>query len=396
MAGPAPNRLSGYLPLLAFLSAWTLQLVYFLAYESRVFYTFQFSILFLIFLAVISYAAGFFGPRLMMNFRPKLFLPRNRAPLDPWATTILMRLSLLLAGYIIVMNILLPLAQGISLPAARQIALDKWEEGDIVARFVAVLVNVTISFCLVAVMDRIDRKGKFPFFLVLTFVALSIAAYSRAHLLFGLCVISVKWISQSKYKFSFIFFMFASFALLFSILSVVASIGQNSYESRLEDILRNLEVYAFGGVAGFEYYYTSGFPQFNSLLTVPRFVYYIVPGLGAPPPSYFPFIDTSPPINVFSAMYPPFHDFGVYGLAIFFFAYGFISSIAIAAFNILRNRLLGVLSGFFLYAALMSPFDDQFIRGLTVLILMLSGVTLYSLLYRLLQSIGERRVVVSA
>lgn len=396
MAGPAPNRLSGYLPLLAFLSAWTMQLVYFLAYDSRVFYTFQFTILFLIFLTVASYVAGFLAPRLVMNFRPKLFLPRAREPLDPWATTILIRVSLLLAGFIIVMNILMPLAQGISLPDARQIALDKWEDGDVLARFVAILVNVTISFCLVAVMDQIDRKGKFPFFLVLVFVTLSIAAYSRAHLLFGLCVISVKWITQSKYKFSFIFFMFAAFALLFSILSVVASIGQNSYESRLEDVLRNLEVYAFGGVAGFEYYYTSGFPQYNSLLTVPRFVYYILPGLGNPPPSYFPFIDTSPPINVFSAMYPPFHDYGVYGLAAFFFAYGLTSSVAIAAFNILRNRLLGVLSGFFLYAALMSPFDDQFIRGLTVLILMMSGVILYSLLYRLLHSIGGRRVVATA
>ncbi len=393
MDGSATNRLSGYLPLLAFLSAWTMQLVYFLAYDSRVFYTFQFGILFLIFLTVASYTGGFFGPRLVMNFRPALFQPRWREPLDARAVTLLMRLSIFLAAGIIVMNILLPLAQGMSLGDARQVALDKWEEGDILARFLAALVNITISFCLVSVIDRIDLKGKFPLLMVLLFVTLSIAAYSRAHLLFGLCVISVKWISQSKYKLSFIFLMFAAFALLFSILSVVASISSNAYESRLEDVLRNLEVYAFGGVAGFEYYYTAGYPQFNSLLTVPRFIYYIVPGLGIPPPSYFPFIDTSPPINVFSAMYPPFHDYGVYGLAVFFFAYGLISSVAIAAFNILRNRLLGVLSGFLLYAGLMSPFDDQFIRGLTVLILMLSGVLLYSLLYRVLRATREQRVV---
>lgn len=393
MASPAPNRLSGYLPLLAFLSAWTMQLVYFLSYDSRIFYTFQFGILFLISLTVASYTAGFLAPRLVMNIRPNLFAPRVREPLDPWATTILIRVSLLLAILIIVMNVLVPLAQGISLAGARQIALDRWEEGEISTRFTAILVNVSISFCLVATLDQIDRKGKFPFLLVLIFVTLSIAAYSRAHLLFGLCVISVKWISQSKYKFSFIFLMFAGFALLFSILSVVASIGQNAYDSRLEDVVRNLEIYAFGGVAGFEYYYTSGFPQYNSLLTVPRFVYYLIPALGSPPPSYFPFIDTTPPINVFSAMYPPFHDFGVYGIVVLFFFYGTISSIVITAFDILRNRMLGVLSGFFLYAALMSPFDDQYIRGLAVLILMVSGVTLYSLIYRLLTSIRGGSVV---
>jgi oligosaccharide repeat unit polymerase len=285
------------------------------------------------------------------------------------------------------MNILIPLARGISLSGAREIALENWESGGILPRILSIVANVTIAFSLMAIIDRIDIRGKFPVMLVALFVFLTIAAYSRAHLLLGLSVISTKWISQSKYRLPYIFGVFVAFAGLFSILSVIASVGSADRVGGLEDIFKSLEVYTFGGVAGFEFYYNTGFPQYNSILTIPRFMYSIIPGLGVLPPSYFPFIDTIPPINVFSALYPPYHDFGKYGLAFFFFAYGAISSVTAVLFEKRRQRYLCLLSGFLLYAALMSPFDDQFIRGLTILTLMLVGSVIYTLLYRLIRNV---------
>ena len=385
MASSTQNRLSEYLPLLAFVAAWTLQLVYFLGYDSRLFFTYGFSIVFLVLLAIASYAVGFLFFRLvpLANF----FVGDTyvRAIANPRAVKILLWLTVALSLVLIAMNILIPLARGISLSDAREIALENWENGGILPRILSIVANVTIAFSLMAIIDRIDIRGKFPVLLVGLFVLLTIAAYSRAHLLLGLSVISTKWISQSKYRLPYIFGIFAAFAGLFSILSVVASVGSADRNGGLEDIFKSLEVYTFGGVAGFEFYYNTGFPQYNSILTIPRFMYSIIPGLGNLPPSYFPFIDTVPPINVFSALYPPYHDFGKYGLTTFFFAYGAISSVTAVLFEKRRQRYLCLLSGFLLYAALMSPFDDQFIRGLTILTLMLAGAAIYALLYRLIR-----------
>jgi oligosaccharide repeat unit polymerase len=386
MASSTQNRLSEYLPLLAFAAAWTLQLVYFLGYDARLFLTYGFNIVFLIMLAIASYFIGFLSFRLLplaQSFAGDAYV---RVAPDPHAVKILLRLTVIFSSSLIAINIFIPLAQGISLPGAREIALEAWESGGILPRILAIAINVTIAFCLMAIIDQIDIQGKFPVLLVALFVLLTIAAYSRAHLLLGLSIISTKWIVQSKYRLAYIFSIFVLFAALFSILSVIASVSSADRNSGLEDVFKSLEVYTFGGVAGFEFYYNTGSPQYNSILTVPRFMYPIIPSLGNLPPSYFPFIDTVPPINVFSALYPPYHDFGEYGIAVFFFGYGAVSSVTALVFRKRRERYLCVLSGFFLYAALMSPFDDQFIRGLTILILMLVGAAIYALLYRLFRN----------
>ena len=386
MASSPSNRLSEYLPLLAFVAAWLLQLAYFLGYSSRLFFTYGFGILFLVILAVASYVAGFIAWKILPIARPVARREQSLSLADLQTAKILMRITVVMAIVLITINILLPLARGISLSGARELALESWESGDVITRIVAIAANVTVAFSLMVIIDWIGAKERFPLFLVALFVLLTIAIYSRAHLLLGLSIISTKWISQSKYRFSFIFLVFMLFAALFSILSVVASVGSADRGGGIEDAFKSIEVYTFGGVAGFEFYYATGIPQYKSLLTVPRFMYSIIPSLGSLPPSYFPFIDTIPPINVFSALYPPYHDFGIYGLIIFFFFYGGISALAAFAFQLKRSRYLCVLSGFLLYAALISPFDDQFIRGLTVLILMMAGVILYGTSFRLLRS----------
>ena len=386
MASSTPNRLSEYLPLVAFIAAWSLQLVYFLGYDARIFFTYGFEIVSLIVLAAGSYTTGFLVPRIVPLGRPAAGDARGPIAVDPRAARVLMQITVVMSAALITLNILLPLAQGISLSGARELALENWENGNVLTRIGAIAANVTIAFSLMVIVDRIDIEAKFPLFLVAMFVVLTIAAYSRAHLLLGLSIISTKWIARSKYRFSYIFLVFVLFAGLFSILSVIASVGSADRGGGIEDILTSLEVYTFGGVAGFEFYYSTGFPQYHSLLTVPRFMYSILPGLGNLPPSYFPFIDTVPPINVFSALYPPYHDFGRSGLASFFFAYGAISSLVAVAFRRRSRRYLCILSGFLLYAALMSPFDDQFIRGLTILILMLAGAALYGGIYRVLRA----------
>lgn len=386
MASSTTNRLSEYLPLLAFVAAWALQLAYFLGFDSRIFFTYGFSVIFIIVAAIAAYVGGFLAVRLLPLAQWFAGPTQVRSVPDARTATVLMQITLVLAAGLITLNILLPLSRGISLSGARELALEGWERGDFFPRILAVAANFTMAFSLMTVIDRIDVRGKFPIFLTIVFVLLTIAAYSRAHLLLGFSIISTKWISQSKYRLPYIISAFALFAALFSILSMIASVGSADRAGGVEDALSSLEVYTFGGVAGFEFYYNTGFPQYNSILTVPRFMYSIIPGIGALPPSYFPFIDTVPPINVFSALYPPYHDFGQIGVIVFFAIYGMMSALVARRFERKPGRLMCVLSGFLLYAALMSPFDDQYIRGLTVLILMLSGLVLYSLLYRLLQS----------
>lgn len=385
MASATPNRLSEHLPLLAFSAAWLLQITYFLGYDSRLFFTFGFGIVAIIVLAVLAYAFGFVAVRIVPVAQSLAGKRRSEYSPDPRSAKVLMWLTIVLSAALIALNILIPLAQGLSLSGAREVALENWESGTVITKISAVLTNVTIAFCLMAIIDQIDLRKKFPIFLVLLFVMLTIAAYSRAHLLLGLSIISTKWLSVSKYRLPFIFAIFMLFAGLFSILSVITSVGSADRAGGIEDMLKSVEVYAFGGVAGFEFFYNTGYPQYESMLTLPRFVYSIFPGLGKAPPSYFPFVNTVPPINVFSALYPPYHDFEAWGVAIFFFAYGTISSIVATAFDHRKGRFLCVISGFMLYAALMSPFDDQFIRGLTILILLLSGTFIYSTLHKFIR-----------
>ncbi|MBB3693784.1 O-antigen polymerase [Sphingomonas sp. BK580] len=381
MASSTHNRLSEYLPLLAFAAAWSLQLIYFLGYDERTFQTYGTGVIGLILVAVASYIIGFFSFKILPLGTLIPSRSSSATAADLGAARLLMQITIVMSALLITTNILLPLSKGISLSGAREIALENWENGDILTRLSAVAANVTLAFALMAIIDRMEFYGKFPFLLVIMFVTLTIAAYSRAHLLLGLSVVSTKWIARSKYRLTYIFLIFIAFAALFSVLSVVASVGSADRAGGLEDIYKSLEVYTFGGVAGFEFFYATGQPQYQALLTMPRFMYSILPGLGNLPPSYFPFIDTVPPINVFSALYPPYHDFGRAGLVTFFVVYGFLSAAVALAFQRRPGRTLCVLAGFLLYAALMSPFDDQFIRGLTILVLMLSSAAVYSFLF---------------
>lgn len=383
MADTTHNRLTLYLPLFAFLAAWATQLIYFLFYYNRTFFVFQVNVLVVIAVAVTSYLIGFLVARLLIHIKSRMQLQKVQVTkgLSRPAVQRMVRLSLVLSGFVIFYNIVVPIATGSSLAGARQLALENWDTGSVSVRLIALLVNVTIAISLIAIMDYIDVSESFPFLLLIVFIVLTVAAYSRAHLLLGLCVVGLKWILKSNYKLSFILFSLSGFSVLFSIISLISNLNSSVGGVEFEGLIKNLEVYAFGGVAGFEYYYSTGYPQFSGFLTIPRFIYYFVPGLGEVPPSYFPFIDTTPPINIFSAMYPPFHDFGILGLGFFFSLYGLIAAVIIDAFESSGGRLLGLLAGFYLYASMMSPFDDQFIRGSTVLILLVIGVFVYNMIF---------------
>lgn len=385
MASATSNRLIGFLPLLAFLSAWSIQLMYFLWYDSRLFFTFNFNIVSIILLGVLAYTCGYFFVKIVPL--ASVFKIGNARSLPPSkaSTSKMMNITAMMSFLVIAMNILIPFYQGFDLSVAREMALENWNDGSAVARINAVIINITITFSIMVIIDKIDTSKKFPIGLVLIFIILTIAAYSRAHLLLGLSIISIKWLSVSRYKLSYILFVLLLFVALFSVLSVFASVGSAGRSSGIEDIAKSIEVYAFGGVAGFEFFYNTGHPTYNAALTVPRFMYSIFPGLGITPPSYFPFVDTTPPINIFSALYPPFHDFGSVGVSVLFFIYGSLSCIVANAFQEKSSRLTCLLTGFALYAALMSPFDDQFIRGLTILILMLFGVMIYRIIYRIME-----------
>ena len=134
-----------------------------------------FGVLSLVLLAVGSYVTGYFACKIM-PLGKAIADPPVRTLSDIRATTILMQVTIVMAAILVTANILLPLARGISLSTARELALEAWENGGVLPRIVAVAVNVTISFSLMMIVDRIDIKGRFPFLLVLLFVALTIAA----------------------------------------------------------------------------------------------------------------------------------------------------------------------------------------------------------------------------
>ena len=172
--------------------------------------------------------------------------------------------------------------------------------------------------------------------------------------------------------------LLSGFVFLFLLLAFYGKDNSASEGSIFVILMGHAEVYFFGGVAGLNNFFTFGEPRYNAMLSVPRFVQGLLPMTGTMPPQYFDFVETPLPLNVYTAIYPPFHDFGVGGVIILFFLYGGFSAAACRKFSETDSYLWQVVAGFLLYATAMSIFDDQFIRALPVFLIFVSAALLFN------------------
>lgn len=368
------------LPVLCLLAVWMPQYIYRLFYDARLFFEFDSGIYILMTCAITAYIAGSFViRRALILFRNGVYSAKFKlkSPISDHRYNIVIILLLALSSLFIYFNLISIYLSGQSLNDARNLSLEDWSSGGFLIKANAVIINLVLSMMIAAVAAGYQKNRKIPWVSLTAFILLTVAAYSRTHLLIGLTVIALAVIKDHPKPFRIIATVFSSFLILFMLLSIVTKDNSSSTLGSLEIAIIQLEVYFFGGVAGLDFYNALNFPSYNTLLTIPKILHTILPLSMDLPPSYYDFVDTTPPINVFSAIYPPFHDFGIMGIFIFFFIYGLVATFACHRYVRTNSLVWLIVASFFVYCTLMSVFDDQFIRGLPVFIMFVSGSFLF-------------------
>ncbi|MDY7551984.1 oligosaccharide repeat unit polymerase [Pseudomonas veronii] len=279
-------------------------------------------------------------------------------------------LCFILAMWVVLDNLVIPVAAGHSVSELRNQAIDEWTEGGVAPRVLAVLMNGLACSVLFVISINYEVKNKFSFFWALVYFLLCIACFSRTLLLIGMAIILLRVLLQGKNPLRVIFISLIGFIVLFLALAWLMKDHLPGEDSVVDVLVRHVEVYFFGGVSGLNYYVKYDSPHYDTLLTMPRFIQGLFSMHMEMPPSYFDFVETPGTLNVFTSIFPPYHDFGGIGVFIFFGIYGLLSTAACVLFVRTGKFLWQVIAGFTVYATAMSIFDDQFLRGLPVFLIL--------------------------
>ena len=272
--------------------------------------------------------------------------------------------------------------QGADVSNMRDMALSEWSEGGYFIKLFAIGVNSLACTIVLFASFEYELKRKVNYLLLILFIMVCIASYARTMLLIGLFIFVIRLASDLEHPIKTIVMSVLGFIAIFLFLGLTAKDNSDLNETALNILKLHAEVYFFGGVAGLNNYIINSDPQYQSILTIPRFVQDAIPIGTAMPPQYFDFVNTPVPLNVFTAIFPPLHDFGYLGVVGLFFVYGLTTAIACKKFVGNHSYFWQVCAGFLLYASAMSIFDDQFIRGLPVLLIFVAVSLIFKSIYR--------------
>lgn len=351
-------------PLSVMLLVWLVQFIYYEGFGGSLFNPISLDTWGVVSLGVCAFAAGaiiasiFAGRR---PIKPDLYLGPGFGRFKA--------LCLSLALFVIAKNLLIPVLTGVSVSELRNQALDDWVAGGIGSRISAILLNGLCCFIILIISRMYEQSRKLSFFWIAVFAVLCVACFARTLLLIGMSIILLRVLLQGKNPIRMIVLSLICFVIVFMILAWLMK-DKASGDTSLEQVLiHHLQIYFFGGVSGLNYYVMHDAPNYNSLLTVPRFLQVLLPIELDLPPSFFDFVETPGTLNVFTSMFPPYHDFGIVGVVFFFLFYGFLSTTACIRFVKTNKASWQVAAGFLIYATTMTIFDDQFLRGLPVLLI---------------------------
>lgn len=362
-------------PLSVLLLAWGFQWIYYEVIGTSVFNPILAATWAAVFLALAGYTLG----SLMVvvctreaRWQPDFRLKRNFFYFKS--------ACFILTMLVVFNNLMIPIAAGHSVSELRNHAIDEWTEGGLTPRIMAILMNGLACAVLFVISINYEIKNKFSFFWVSVYFVLCIACFSRTLLLIGMAIILLRVLLQGKNPLRFIFISLLSFIVLFLALAWLMKDHLPGEDSMVDVLIRHVEVYFFGGVSGLNYYVQYDSPNYNTLLTMPRFIQGLFSMQMEMPPSYFDFVETPGTLNVFTSIFPPYHDFGGVGVFIFFAVYGLLSTAACVLFVRTGKFLWQVIAGFTVYATAMSIFDDQFLRGLPVFLILVFFASLLDLI----------------
>ena len=242
-----------------------------------------------------------------------------------------------------------------SIELMRQMVIQRILERDpsyILAFYFSIFVCLT-SLYAIAYGDCYSKKFKLALGLVVT-VAL-VVSFGRTLLLMFFVGLIFILAGRGAIKKHHVVILSLFFLFLFFLIARVMNKGGDA--PLAEMLAWNYKVYFLNGLACFNYFIANDFPRFEGVILAPNSIKRF---FGEPEvPVIFPFVETPLPGNVYTALYPMVHDFGVVGVFVGFFLIGWVTNYFYRKRRLSRDFLY--FSSLIMYPLVMIVFNDQYL-----------------------------------
>lgn len=374
-------------PVLVLLSVWGAQAGYRMLFSSESFSELSDATVEVALYAVMSFVYGAVFAQFVPIRWSRAASPATLGNSPRWAAQFelkgayrLARAAIIAAGaFYIVWRLVLPVLSGADLFAARNEELEAWAEGSVQLRMLALAANVLASLIVLMIALEYRQTRRLNYLLGSLFVLICTAAFARTLILIGTVIVTMQVVRCRPGFVGVVLKALLGFLGIFALLALFTKFGGGAPADAIEQLLHHLEVYLFGGLAGFNEFVTRSAPACNCFLTLPRFLHSVLFPMYAPPPAYHEFVETPTALNIYTALYPPMHDGGTPGVMLAMGLYGFVSSFCCRKFALSGSFFWLTAAGFSVYATAMSVFDDQFVRAAPVLMIFLATAVGFSL-----------------
>ncbi|AEK62504.1 O-antigen polymerase [Collimonas fungivorans] len=344
-------------PAFIFLSIWAIQIIGH-AFLSDDFDAFQDETWWLLAAAISAFCVGCIGASVSVRQQIAPYFSESARKIK--ATKLCF---LVLAGFFIIYSVLptvdMVLAAG-SIAGARAAVvagITNYDNSAVISYYVSTLV-VIFSIYLVSRSYLFTKT----FIALALFIGLFAAVLSsgRTLLLLLFSAVPVSLYLQGRIRLKTIAVTVLLFMAAFLLLAVIQGKGGDDIEM-WDQVTWNLEVYFLNGLAAFNSFVVNNFPSFDGSLLLPNMFRRLFDIGGEPAALVLPFVETPLVGNVYTAMYPYYHDGGLLGLVCGFFGIGFFSQYLYRKRRKSSNHIFYYSVS--VYALIMTVFQEQYLQA---------------------------------
>lgn len=221
-----------------------------------------------------------------------------------------------------------------------------------------VITSVLFIYCFLPKISRANLV-----FLFIIGLATAMLTTSRLFLLFYILTIIAILFCHKKITTKQVFLSLCGFALFFFGIAIVIKKGYGEQNSPLEILKWNFQVYLFSPLAAFNYYIKTHTPTFDSIVMIPNSVKEILEYFGInlqPRTNLMPFVNTPLRTNVYTYLYPVYHDGGKLLIVFVGLLLGFCHQIIYKLSQLIVNPVTIYIFSISLYPIAVSFFEDAY------------------------------------
>ncbi|WP_247536640.1 O-antigen polymerase [Ralstonia pseudosolanacearum] len=210
-------------------------------------------------------------------------------------------------------------------------------------------------------------------------VALVAAVFSSGRTLLLLLFIAVPVSLYIQKKIRFRVMMLAAFIFVCAFLGLALLNQKGDFGGGVySQISWNLKIYLLNGLACFNHFVVENFPRFDGSVLFPNLLRKLLGVGGDASPLVLPFVETPLPGNVYTALYPWYHDGGVVGVVVGFFFIGLLNQYLYNGRR--KSASLTFYYSLSAYALIMTIFQDQYIQAYPLWVMAVFSVIVTSML----------------